>query len=293
MAAANLPPLFNCQFLDDTGVPLSGGKLYTYATGTTTNRTTYQDQAATTPNANPIVLNSRGECLLWLSGVLEYTLVLKRSDGTTVWTRDNVGSATGAVTSINGLTGVVTLTAPNVGFTTGTSTTWYAGTDVAAALDSIITRTNAPPASSVTIADAGGYITGTEVETALQELGAAKVPSQTGNAGKFITTSGTAMSWANTVTSTQSATGSATLSGGLIIKWGTSASFGVDTTDNQVTFGVAFPTNCFAVVASPSTSNGVTAGSNYSIGIHTFTTTGFKVNNDAGATTVTYIAVGN
>jgi hypothetical protein len=290
---ANLPPLFNAQFFDDDGTPLAGGKLYTYATGTTTNQTTYQDQAGATPNANPIVLDSRGECRLWLSGVLEYTFVLKRADGSTVRSWDDVGSATGAVTSINGLTGAAVLAADDIGFSTGTSTTWFSGADVGAALDSVITRANAIPANTVTITDAGNYFTGNQVEAALQELGAAQIPSQTGNSGKQLTTNGTALSWAYAVASTQSATGSATLPGGLIIKWGTSSSFGVDTTDNQVTFGVAFPTNCFAAVASPSTSNGVTAGSNYSIGVHSFTTTGFKVNNDAGATTVTYIAIGN
>lgn len=52
---AALPPNFDPQFFD-SGAPAAGYLLHTYATGTTTPLTTYQDQAATIPNSNPIVL---------------------------------------------------------------------------------------------------------------------------------------------------------------------------------------------------------------------------------------------
>lgn len=87
--------------------------------------------------------------------------------------------------------------------------------------------------------------------------------------------------------------GSVRLSGGLIMKWGTTTSFGKDTAGNVVTFATAFPTNCWAVIGSPSTSAGVGAGAFYSIGVNTFTTTGFKVDNDSEPTTVTWVAFGN
>ena len=48
------------QALDANGAPLSGGKLYFYATGTSTPKTTYSDAALTTPNANPVVLDAAG-----------------------------------------------------------------------------------------------------------------------------------------------------------------------------------------------------------------------------------------
>lgn len=48
------------QFFDANGDPLSGGKLYTYDTGTTNAKTTYSDSALSTANANPIILDAAG-----------------------------------------------------------------------------------------------------------------------------------------------------------------------------------------------------------------------------------------
>ena len=79
------------QAFDSNGDPLSGGLLYTYAPGTTTNKATYPTiadaTAQTNANANPIVLDSRGECSIVLRG--ETKLVLKTSAGVTIWTVDN------------------------------------------------------------------------------------------------------------------------------------------------------------------------------------------------------------
>ena len=188
----NLPPLFNAQFFDDDGTPLNAGLLYTYISGTTTDQATYEDEAGLTPNTNPIVLNARGECVLWLDSALVYTLLLKRADTTTVWTRDDIqATATGALTQAD----LTAYTADDIDYTTGTGTTWFSGTKVASGMDSIITRLDAPPASSVTILDAGGYITGTTVETAIQELGAVKPATLTGNSGALLTTNGSTTSW--------------------------------------------------------------------------------------------------
>lgn len=49
------------QFLDANGDPLVGGKIYTYAAGTTTPKATYSDAAGTVPQTNPIILNALGE----------------------------------------------------------------------------------------------------------------------------------------------------------------------------------------------------------------------------------------
>ena len=107
---ASLTPTPKQQFTDSSGVPLVGGLLYTYTAGTSTPVTTYQDQAGSVPNANPIVLDSRGECDLWLvSG--SYKFVLKTSGGTTIWTVDNIDTSI-AISSgtINGAT--IGLTTP-------------------------------------------------------------------------------------------------------------------------------------------------------------------------------------
>lgn len=81
------------QFSDSLGTPLAGGTLTTYIAGTTTLTNTWQDEALTTLNTNPIVLDSRGECVLWLSSTVSYKLVLKNAVGVTQWTVDNVSGA--------------------------------------------------------------------------------------------------------------------------------------------------------------------------------------------------------
>lgn len=86
---ANLSPSPKLQFFDANGNPLSGGKLYTYAAGTTTPLATYTDFGAGTPNTNPIILDSRGEANVWL-GSAAYKLVLTTSTGVEIWTVDNV-----------------------------------------------------------------------------------------------------------------------------------------------------------------------------------------------------------
>jgi hypothetical protein len=82
--------VFKNQFFDANGVPLSGGKIYSYAAGTSTAKSTYTDSTGSTQNANPTILNSRGEASLWLSGM--YKIVLTDSLGATVWTVDNVAN---------------------------------------------------------------------------------------------------------------------------------------------------------------------------------------------------------
>lgn len=49
------------QFEDDNGNLLSGGLLFIYSAGSSTKATTYTESDGVTANANPIVLNSRGE----------------------------------------------------------------------------------------------------------------------------------------------------------------------------------------------------------------------------------------
>ena len=81
------------QAVDSLGAPLSGGLLYTYVAGSaSTPLTTYSDYACTVPNANPIVLNSRGEMPLstGLYATADLKLVLKTSAGVEVWTMDNI-----------------------------------------------------------------------------------------------------------------------------------------------------------------------------------------------------------
>lgn len=87
-ASASIIPQAKQQYFTNAGTFLSGGKLYTYASGTSTLKTTWQDAAQTIPNTNPIILDSRGEATIYWSGV--YKVTLKTSTDVLVWTRDGV-----------------------------------------------------------------------------------------------------------------------------------------------------------------------------------------------------------
>lgn len=82
------------QAIDSNGAPLVGGLLYTYVAGSTTEKATYSDRSCATANTNPVVLDSRGEAVVYLSGA--YKFVLKDSDGVEIWTLDNIEGASGS-----------------------------------------------------------------------------------------------------------------------------------------------------------------------------------------------------
>ena len=73
-----------------SGVPLVGGKVYTYAAGTSTLKTTWSDAAQTAANANPVILDSRGEAAIFWSG--SYKVTLKDSLDSLIWTKDNINT---------------------------------------------------------------------------------------------------------------------------------------------------------------------------------------------------------
>jgi parallel beta-helix repeat protein len=77
------------QYFTAGGIPLVGGKVYTYAAGTTTPLATYTTAAAGTPNTNPVILDSRGEASIFFSAA-NYKIVVKDSLDSTIWTQDNL-----------------------------------------------------------------------------------------------------------------------------------------------------------------------------------------------------------
>jgi hypothetical protein len=95
---ATLSPSPKMQFFTAAGVPLVGGKLFTYASGTTTPLATYTDSTANTTNANPVILDSRGEANVWF-GPSRYTLLLKDSLDNLIWTVAGVNSSPSAQTA--------------------------------------------------------------------------------------------------------------------------------------------------------------------------------------------------
>jgi len=78
-------------FITGTNRPLAGGLMYTYKAGTTNNATTYSDDTGT-PNTNPIVLDSDGQCDLYLDDSVSYRIILKNSAGVTQFDKDRIAS---------------------------------------------------------------------------------------------------------------------------------------------------------------------------------------------------------
>lgn len=81
------------QFFDNNGIPLAGGKLYTYAAGTTTPQASYTTSAGNVAHTNPIVLDSAGRVPsgeIWLNESVAYKFVLYTVTNVLLATWDNV-----------------------------------------------------------------------------------------------------------------------------------------------------------------------------------------------------------
>jgi len=129
---------------DSNGVPLSGGKLYTYKPGTTTDKATYSDKTLVTANTNPVVLDSRGEADVYGEG--RYKFVLKDSSDTTIWTVDNVdGKGEKVLTSIGDYgdslnTAIATIGATETTLVIDTDVTLTANATIPATMELFVTR---------------------------------------------------------------------------------------------------------------------------------------------------------
>lgn len=96
------------QFFDANGNVLSGGKIYSYAAGTTTPQNTYTTSAGNVAHSNPIILDSAGRVVtgeIWLTDTATYKFVLKDSSDVLIATYDNVSG--------NGSPLLVALSQPN------------------------------------------------------------------------------------------------------------------------------------------------------------------------------------
>jgi hypothetical protein len=90
------------QFLDANGKPLAGGKVYMYVPGTTTPKNTWKNAAGTILNANPIILDTSGEAVIYGSGL--YRQVVTTSTGVTIWDQQtaDTSSTSGVAWAGNG-----------------------------------------------------------------------------------------------------------------------------------------------------------------------------------------------
>lgn len=87
---AQLAPSPIFRSFDAFGFPLYLGQLGTFIAGTNTPQATYKDSTMGAANTNPVILNPRGECNLWLDPAKAYKLVLSDALGNLIWTVDNV-----------------------------------------------------------------------------------------------------------------------------------------------------------------------------------------------------------
>ena len=118
--SVNLSPIGNgISFLGNTGLPLNGGKLYTYQAGSSTPLATYTSIDGTIANANPIILGSDGKlpAELWLTYGYNYKLVLKDSADVSIATYDNIYGILGTIPASSSIlpTGMILLWSGAIG----------------------------------------------------------------------------------------------------------------------------------------------------------------------------------
>jgi len=96
------------QFFDNNGVPLSGGKIFSYFAGTTTPQVTYTSSNGAVAHTNPIILDSAGRVPsgeIWNDFNALYKFILKTSTDVTIASFDNVGGSFNAAPIIGNFTG--------------------------------------------------------------------------------------------------------------------------------------------------------------------------------------------
>ena len=125
--AVNLSPVGGvaAQFFTNTGAVLTGGKLYTYAAGTTTPAVTYTSSNGLTAWTNPIVLNAAGRVPgsgeIWLTDGINYKFVLKDSNDVLIATYDNITGINSNAVAYTNQQKIVTATAGQTVFNLGIS----------------------------------------------------------------------------------------------------------------------------------------------------------------------------
>lgn len=123
------------QFIDVDGNPLVDGEVYFYIPNTSTPKNTWQDPEEMTLNTNPVVLDDRGQAIIYGTG--QYRQVVLDVDGNTIWdqlTHDTLPttlpSFQGALVYINADQSIPDGVATNIIFTTAsydTSSFWTVG----------------------------------------------------------------------------------------------------------------------------------------------------------------------
>ena len=132
--AVNLSPYggVGAQFLDNSGNVLTGGKIETYAAGTTTPQATYTTSAGLVFHSNPIILDASGRVPsggeIWLTDGVLYKFVLKDSNNVLIATYDNISGINSNFVNFTNEQEIQTATAGQTVFNL-TTTSYQPGTN--------------------------------------------------------------------------------------------------------------------------------------------------------------------
>lgn len=105
MPTVTLLPQGRQRYYDNDGLPLAGGKVYTYAAGTSTPQAAYTDADGTVPHTNPIILDAKGEAVIYWAGNYKVNITDSADIQITGWPVDNIRSdplgVSGALAALN------------------------------------------------------------------------------------------------------------------------------------------------------------------------------------------------
>ena len=145
------------QFFNNDGTVLAGGKIYTYAAGTSTPKTTYTTSAGNIAHANPIVLDSSGRVPggeIWLTAGT-YKFSVFTSANVLIATYDNISGIGAAEFQVQNFTGtgsqtIFTLSSSSLGenFTFVYINGVYQNKNTYAISGTTLTFSEAPPFTS-------------------------------------------------------------------------------------------------------------------------------------------------
>jgi len=105
-----LLPVPSVQFIDANGRPYAGGQVFTYVPGTSTPKTTWQDNAGSSANSNPIILDAAGRATIFADG--DYRIVLEDALGNLIydkWTSSTISDAMMPVVTATSIANAQTL----------------------------------------------------------------------------------------------------------------------------------------------------------------------------------------
>ena len=98
---AFVSPWWFIQLRNDLGLPLAGGKIYTYVSDTSIPKPVYYDSALSQPTPNPLILDSAGYCPQFFMESGSYTFHVTDANNVVIATRNEVlgAASSGGTTS--------------------------------------------------------------------------------------------------------------------------------------------------------------------------------------------------